>query len=72
MQSIVMPCRIQAHRNRLSLQKRRARYTRKSLETANARDERTCDKYCTSMVDECAAMPEVQELRNSVKAVGNP
>jgi hypothetical protein len=44
--------------------------TRQFLETANARDELACDKNCTSMVDECVAMPEVQELHNSVKAVG--
>jgi hypothetical protein len=30
----------------------------------------TADKYCISMVDECVAMPEVQELHNSVKTVG--
>ncbi|CAP99919.1 hypothetical protein PCH_Pc22g26310 [Penicillium rubens Wisconsin 54-1255] len=44
--------------------------TRQFVETVNARDERACDKYCTSMVDECGAMPEVQELHNSAKAVG--
>ena len=37
------------------------RCTRKFVETVNARDEPTCDKYCTSMVDECVAMPEVQD-----------
>jgi hypothetical protein len=71
MQSTVMPRRVQAHHNRLSLQKKAALwYTRQLLATANARDELTADKYCISMVDECVAMPEVQELHNSVKTVG--